>query len=90
MIQADGLTGAEIEACVKTAMFNAFYEDREYTINDIEDAIQKTVPLIAMKKEEINVLRQWAKGRAKKANDYSIRGISETNSKQGSRIVMHT
>lgn len=91
MVSADGLTGAELESCIKTAMFNAFYEDREYNIEDISNSLIQIVPLIETKKEEIIALRQWAKSRARRANDYSITGISETTDKKGKqRMILHT
>ena len=65
---SENFTGAEIENVIKTAMFNAFYEGREYTTNDILDAIKVVVPIFKLKKEEIASLRAWAKDRAETAN----------------------
>lgn len=62
------LSGAEIENVIKSAMYVAFNEDREFTTDDIKNAIEIT-PILAKTKElEINTLRAWAKGRARIAN----------------------
>lgn len=66
---ADGFTGAEIEDVVKQSMFHAFFEDREFTLKDLEKAIAGTTPLKDIKSEEIAALRKWAKDtRARLAN----------------------
>ena len=57
--KTEGFNGAEIEECIKEAMFAA-------------DAISKTVPLSTTMKEQIAALRNWAATRAKNAsNDIS-------------------
>lgn len=66
---AAGYTGAELEAIVKQAMFDAFSEgQREFTSKDIEKAISQTVPLIKTKAKEIADLRAWASNKARQAN----------------------
>jgi AAA+ superfamily predicted ATPase len=66
---ADGFTGAELEDVVKQAMFHAFYEDREFTVADLERAIKGSTPLKDIKPEEIEAIRKWARDtRARPAN----------------------
>jgi SpoVK/Ycf46/Vps4 family AAA+-type ATPase len=64
----DTFSGAEIEQAIIDAMFKAYSEDREVTLKDIETAASDTMPLSKTMAEDINKLRQWAKGRARYAN----------------------
>lgn len=61
-------SGAEIEEAVISAMYDAFYAEREVTTEDIVTAIQHTVPLAKTMDEQINRLRAWAAGRARNAS----------------------
>lgn len=73
--ESEGFNGAEIEECVKEAMFDAYVsnpENPQLTTKFIIDVIKKTVPLSVTMKEQISSLRQWARTRAKNAS-------SETN-----------
>ena len=60
-------SGAELEAVVIAALFNAFSESRELTPADLKNAIQETVPLAVTMEEEIRALRDWAKTRTRPA-----------------------
>jgi SpoVK/Ycf46/Vps4 family AAA+-type ATPase len=60
-------SGAEIEAVVIAALFNAFSEGRELTPSDMKTAIEETVPLAVTMEEEIRKLRDWAKTRTRPA-----------------------
>lgn len=62
-----GMTGAEIEKVVKTAVRQAFYEERELTTADLIKAAGETIPICVTMKEQIDNLRGWAKNRAKLA-----------------------
>lgn len=62
-------TGAEIENCVKQAMYNAFFEDREFVGKDIIQAAKETVPIVKTRKEEIQRLEKWARDRARFASN---------------------
>jgi len=63
------LTGAEIEAAVCEAMYNAFYDDqRPLSALDIEEAAARTVPLADQRRDEINDLRQWGRVNARSAS----------------------
>lgn len=66
--KTEGFSGAEIEACVIAGMFEAFSNNREVTTADILDAVQTTIPLSVTMEEEINAIRDWAKGRARPAS----------------------
>ena len=64
-----GFTGAEIEQTIKDAMYLAFADDeRDYTTEDILQAINETVPLSTMMENEITALRSWAEKHARKAS----------------------
>ena len=59
-----GYSGAEIEQCVVSAMFDAFFAERGLTDADLTKAIRDTVPLSTTQKEQIAELRAWAAERA--------------------------
>lgn len=63
-VQAAGYVGAEIEQITIAAMYEAFYANRGLRKEDIEKAIRETVPLSSTQREQILVLRDWAKERA--------------------------
>jgi SpoVK/Ycf46/Vps4 family AAA+-type ATPase len=68
---AEGFNGAEIEECIKEAMFAAYVQNPEspkLETKHIIDAIETTVPLSQTMKEQITNLREWAKTRAKNAS----------------------
>lgn len=51
-------------------MYTAFEDDeRDFTTEDIVRAIEATVPLSEFMKEDVEALRDWAKGRARKASE---------------------
>jgi AAA+ superfamily predicted ATPase len=64
---AAGLSGAEIEQAVVSAMYRAFPEGREFDSQDIASAIQATVPISRTLGEKIQELRAWANERARPA-----------------------
>ena len=69
--KTEGFNGAEIEECIKEAMFVAYVENPEIPAlkaSHLIDAISKTVPLSTSMKEQITALRQWASTRAKNAS----------------------
>ena len=62
-------TGAEIEAAIISAMYEAFDDNkREFTTDDILNAIEDSVPLAVTMKEQIDALRSWASKRARHAS----------------------
>ena len=72
--KAEGFNGAEIEECVKEAMFTAYVESQESNIAPklqmihILDAIKNTVPLSKTMEKQITDLRRFAVSRAKNAS----------------------
>jgi SpoVK/Ycf46/Vps4 family AAA+-type ATPase len=67
--ESQSFTGAEIEAAIISAMYEAFDDSaREFTTADILKSLQETVPLAVTMKEKIEILRTWAKTRARSAN----------------------
>lgn len=65
---SQGFSGAEIEQAVISALYDAFSEGRDITTEDILKAINETVPLSVTMKEQIDALREWAEGRARRAS----------------------
>lgn len=74
----DGFSGAEIESVIGDAMRIAFVDKREFTTNDIVDAIKTTVSLSLTKKEEVTELRTWAKNRARWASATTTKGTKRS------------
>lgn len=69
--KTEGFNGAEIEECIKEAMFAAYVENPDelkLMASHLINAISKTVPLSTTMKEQISSLRQWAATRAKNAS----------------------
>jgi len=65
---SDGFTGAEIEALYTEALFAAFETGHEPDDLLIAQLANETVPLSKMMATEIQGLRQWAQGRARRAS----------------------
>lgn len=82
----DGFTGAEIEAVINEAMFAAFEEDKDLHQAVIETAISETVPLSKTMAPQIEALRNWAQGRARRASAAEAKGTTATTGK-ARRIV---
>jgi MoxR-like ATPase len=64
----DGLSGAEIEQAVISAMFDAFASHEELTTERLLVSANSTRPLSQTMREDIEALRQWAQGRAVNAS----------------------
>lgn len=76
-----GFNGAEIEECIKEAMFAAYVDapdNPKLTAAHVIHAIEETVPLSTTMKEQISALRKWAKTRAKNAS-FEDSSRSDTN-----------
>ncbi len=63
-----GFSGAEIEQAIVAALFDAFYQKRDLTDDDIIKAISETVPLSKTMEEEIRTLREWCSTRTRHAS----------------------
>jgi AAA+ superfamily predicted ATPase len=63
-----GFTGAELEAVVVEGLFNAFDKGQELSTQDMAQAIANTVPLSRTMASQVEALRQWSTGRARRAS----------------------
>lgn len=63
-----GFSGAEIEASVVEALYDAFDDQKELTTESILQAIRNSVPLAMTMQERIEGLRIWAADRARAAS----------------------
>ena len=80
--KTEGFNGAEIEECIKEAMFVAYVDNPEAPVlkaSHLVDAISKTVPLSTTMKEQISALRQWASTRAKKCFSRNTYNAAQRN-----------
>ena len=67
-LNAERLTGAELEQVVNAALYAAYGESRDLSDADLVNAIEETVPLYDTYEERIKELRDWSKGRARPAS----------------------
>ena len=65
---ATDCSGAEIEEAINSALYDAFYADREISTELILNTLAQTVPLAKTMDEQISRLRTWADGRARNAS----------------------
>lgn len=92
-----GFVGAEIEQTVISALYEAFFKQRNLQVEDLEGAIRGTVPLSVTQKEQIISLREWANIRAVSATpredlvSYKTEsppsGESDVNAQRGGRML---
>ena len=78
-----GFNGAEIEECIKEAMFTAYVENPDepkLMIKHLLDAIKTTVPLSSTMDEQIKALRKWAQKRAKMAGEQNDENVEALES----------
>ena len=61
-------SGAEIEEAINSALYDAFYEQRDISTESVLATLSQTVPLAKTMDEQINRLRSWAEGRARNAS----------------------
>jgi AAA+ superfamily predicted ATPase len=67
--ESEGYVGAEIEQAVIDAMYVGFNAGREFTTEDIAEAIKRQVPLSISQREIVEALRNWLhEGRAQSAS----------------------
>lgn len=65
--KSEGFVGAEIEQTIISALYDAFFRQGKFDVNDVLNAINNTVPLTVMQREYIQQIRDWAAQRAIKA-----------------------
>ena len=56
----ESFSGAEIRQSIIEAMYQAFYEKREFTTHDISNAIKNLIPLANIENEQMLKLKKWA------------------------------
>lgn len=66
--ESTGFSGSEIEEVVVSALYTAFSNDSELDTDAITVEIEATRPLSITMGEKISAMRQWADGRAVRAN----------------------
>jgi hypothetical protein len=65
---SNDLSGAEIEAAVISALYDAFYAKEALSCSHLLTALGQTVPLAKTMAERVAAQREWAKGRARNAS----------------------
>ena len=58
--QTEAFSGAEIRQTVIEAMYQAFYEQREFTTEDILKATKELIPLANLESQQMIKLKKWA------------------------------
>ncbi len=70
---SESFSGAEIKQSIIEAMYHAFYEEREFTTNDICLALNELIPLAQLESTQTIKLQNWASsGRIRLASSNSI------------------
>ena len=66
--ESEGYSGAELEQVVISGLYDAFEAASPLSTEMLLKSIQQTSPLSKTMKEEIDGLRHWADGRARRAS----------------------
>jgi SpoVK/Ycf46/Vps4 family AAA+-type ATPase len=70
---SESFSGAEIRQSIIDGMFHAFYEKREFTTEDICQAIDEIIPLAHLENDQMLKLQNWASsGRIRSASSKHI------------------
>ena len=70
---SESFSGAEIKQSIIEAMYHAFYEQREFTTNDICFALNELIPLAQLENNQTIKLQSWASsGRIRLASSDSL------------------
>ena len=70
---SESFSGAEIKQSIIEGMYHAFYEQREFTTNDICLALNELIPLAQLESQQTIRLQSWASsGRIRLASSDSI------------------
>ena len=71
--KTDAFSGAEIRQTIIEAMYQAFYEQREFNTDDISKAIEEIIPLANLENQQMMKLKKWASsGRIRLASSKDI------------------
>lgn len=86
----EGYTGAEIESCVESALYEGFHDGmRPIRTADLVTAAQETIPLSRLADRQIKALREWAQGRARHASRSTSEMVGEAETSLG-EALRHT
>ena len=70
---SESFSGAEIRQSIIEGMYHAFYEEREFTTDDIYLALNNLIPLANLESEQMLRLQNWASsGRIRSASSKKI------------------
>ena len=70
---SEAFSGAEIRQSIIEGMYYAFYEEREFTTNDITRALKELIPLAHLESNQMLRLQNWASsGRIRLASSKHI------------------
>ena len=70
---SESFSGAEIRQSIIEGMYQAFYEKREFTTNDIGKALKDSIPLAHLESEQMVRLQNWAaSGRIRLASSKNV------------------
>ena len=89
----EGLVGAEIEQIIIDSLYEAYFNKRALTFEDLTSTIKNVVPLSVTQKEQIISLREWANVRAVAATKksdmamYSSDSADDVNASRGGRAL---
>ncbi|MEW4489562.1 AAA family ATPase [Thalassoglobus sp. JC818] len=80
----EGYSGAEIETLVNSAIIDSYAEKRILSDDDLQDSIERTVPLSITMEDEIFQLREWARTRCRPATlDHRVIRVMEEEARRG-------
>jgi len=74
---SEGFNGAEIEESIVSALFDAFSQQIKLNTETVLANVRETVPLSQTMSEDIERLRSWAHGRARRASERSSSVLGE-------------
>ena len=70
---SESFSGAEIRQSIIEGMYHAFYEEREFTTEDICQALEELIPLAQLENNQTLKLQKWAvSGRIRSASSKDI------------------
>nr|QYB18921.1 subunit 4 of 26S proteasome [Climaconeis sp.] len=70
---SDSFSGAEIRQSIIEGMYNAFYEEREFTTEDICISLKELIPLALLENDQMLKLQNWASsGKIRSASSKSL------------------
>ena len=67
--RTEGFSGAEIEEAIVSALYDVFYLKKDLKTEHILKSVSETVPISKTMAEQIEEMREWAKGRARKTSE---------------------